>query len=136
MSGSAASTESILPTDDTTVRADVAPPHSKPFIGSFQELLSYTTSFLILILAWCVAGVAWYDLLARNDLMYSIFYVFWAFPVIGLLWGILTGSSVAGSMGTIISGTFFILILQGVLTLVYGFDLRNSPLEPVLRALP
>jgi len=87
---------------------------------------------------WFVAGAGMYGLLNRNNLLYSIVYVFWAFPLIGLFVCVLSGTSTVIWSGTILFWTAVILAIEGVRAVVYGFDPKMLPpafVSPVL-ALP
>jgi hypothetical protein len=122
-----ASTESIVPADDT---ASSDGPR-KPLVDSFSGLVSYSFSFFILILMWFVAGAGMYDMLGRFYGLYTFVYILWAVPILGLLSCIFTGTSTMFWSGTIFSWMWFIILVQAVRTFFYGFDLKTSPLAGI-----
>ena len=124
---SAQVTESILPVSEPETDS---PPKSTPppLVDSFGGFVSYLFTFFIFITIWFVAGVAWYDLLTSNEMFFTFMYGVWALPLLGLISAVLSGGSTVGWTGSITVGTIFILSIQALRVLFFGFDLKKSSL--------
>jgi len=128
------STESIILPDENTIEPDIEP-IPKPLVNSFPAFASYFAWFSFLIVIWFVSGVGLYGFLNRNNMLYSVAYVVWAFPLVGLLICVLSGTSTVIWSGTILFWTLIILGIEGVRAVIYGFDPKMLPPEFASQAL-
>lgn len=101
----------------------------KPLVNSFDGYVSYSMSFFFAIMTWFVAGAGIYDLLSRVSAMYILVYVIWAVPIVGMFACIFTGADTTYWRGNIAGWTWFVIVIQAVRTLFYGFRLETSPLQ-------
>jgi hypothetical protein len=122
--------DAVIPNNNNSITADgMGDAPRKPLVNSFQGYISYSMSFFFTILCWFVAGAGLYDLLSRVSAMYSLVYILWAIPLLGLFACIFTGTTTVYWSGTIIGWTWVIVIIQAFRTLFYGFALETSPLR-------
>ena len=130
--------DAIIPGSNSSTTPDGNDAPRKPLVNSFQTYVSHSISFFTIILCWFVAGAAFYDLLSRVNAVYVVVYIVWAIPLVGLFACIFTGTTTLYWHGSIVGWTWFILTVQAIRTLFYGFKLETSPLHkfyPVAQAV-
>lgn len=114
------STESIIAPSDPVV-PDI-PQSAPPLVDTFSAFSTYVVWFSFLIVGWFTGGIALYALLQRNGMFYSIVYVFWILPIVGLVVSVLTGSSIVVWSGVIFFWAYVFLTVEAVRTLLFGYD--------------
>lgn len=128
--------DAIISNDNAKIEVDGSDAPRKPLVNSFEGYISYSVSFFFAILCWFVAGAGLYDMLSRVSAMYTMVYIIWAIPLLGLFVSIFTGTSTLYWRASIFGWTFLILIAQAFRTLFYGFNLETSPLMNFFPSAP